>query len=53
MMNVFKTIIDGLWINFFSRTVNIDGMKFKVYVPFAFACLVAIVIKFLGGGKSE
>ncbi|WP_023977023.1 hypothetical protein [Clostridium beijerinckii] len=52
-MEIFKTLIDGLWNNVLSRTLTFGSYSFPLWVPSSFAVVCALVIRFLGGGKSE
>ena len=52
-MEFFSSIIDGLWSNVLNRTVHFDSYSFKLWVPSAFGFVIALVVRFLGGGKHE
>lgn len=52
-MEIFEVIINGIWTNVLNRSLTFGNYSFPIWVPSAFAIICALVIRFLGGGKSE
>lgn len=52
-MEIFKTVITGIWDNVLNRNLTFGEYSFPIWVPSAMAIMGALLIRFLGGGKSE
>lgn len=52
-MEIFKILINGIWDNVLNRSLTFGNYSFPIWIPSAFAIVGALVIRFLGGGKSE
>lgn len=53
VMDIFKTLFDGVWNNVLNRSLSFGSYSFPLWIPSAFAIVCALVIRFLGGGRSE